>query len=121
MTAGVTGEGVAWPAHRDKLLPGTAPPSLPARSDPGRAARVYFVTTKRAGYALFALTPSERAAIGVTEDQRRVHLLQRVGAEWRVHREWPVETRSHTELMTRLALVEEPATIEELERLGTGS
>ena len=82
---------------------------------------MYFVTSKRPGYALFTLTPSERAAIGVTEDQRRVHLLQRVGTEWRVHREWPVETCSHTDLMTRLAHVEEPATIDELERLGTGS
>ena len=81
---------------------------------------MYFVTSKRPGYALFALTPSERAAIGVTEDQRRVHLLERAGAEWRVFREWPVETHSHTELMTRLALVEEPATIAELERLGLG-
>jgi hypothetical protein len=81
---------------------------------------VYFVTSKRPGYALFAMTPSERAAIGVTEDQRRVHLLERVDAEWRVFREWPVEQQSHTALMTRLAPVEEPATIEELARLGTG-
>jgi len=81
---------------------------------------VYFVTSKRPGYALFSMTPSERAAIGVTEDQKRVHLLQRSGDAWRVHREWPVETHSHTEIMTRLARVEEPSTIEELERLGLG-
>jgi hypothetical protein len=82
---------------------------------------VYFVTSKRAGYALFCMTPSERAAIAVTEDQKRVHLLERAGTEWRVHREWPVDEHSHTELMTRLALVEEPPTIEELVRLGLGA
>ncbi len=80
---------------------------------------MYFVTSKRAGYALFAMTPSERAAIGVTDDQKRVHLLERVGAEWRVHRDWPIEEQSHTALMTRLALVDEPATVDELARLGT--
>ena len=82
---------------------------------------MYFVTSKRAGYALFCMTPSEHAAIGVTEDQKRVHLLERAGADWRVHRDWPVEQHSHTELMTRLAHVEEPATIDELERLGLGA
>jgi hypothetical protein len=81
---------------------------------------VYFVTSKRPGYALFSLTPSERAAIGVTDDQKRVHVLERTPAGWRVHSDWPVEQHSHTELMTRLALVEEPATAEELVRLGTG-
>jgi len=45
---------------------------------------VYFVTTKRAGYALFCTTPSERAAIGVTDDQQRVHLLARTAAGWEV-------------------------------------
>ena len=66
-------------------------------------AQVYFVTSKRAGYALFALTPSERA-----------------GGEWRVCADWPVEEHSHTELMTRLALLDEPATVAELVRLATG-
>jgi hypothetical protein len=80
---------------------------------------VYFVTTKRPGYTLFCLTPSERAAIGVTDDQKRVHLLERAGAEWRIHRDWPVEEQSHTAFMSRLALVDEPATIDELLRLGT--
>src|SRR5204863_1833858 len=46
-------------------------------------ARVYFVTSKRAGYALFSMTANERAAIGLTDDQKRVHVLERVGAEWR--------------------------------------
>ncbi len=82
---------------------------------------MYFVTSKRAGYALFAMTPSERAAIAVTDDQQRVHVLERVGGEWRVHREWPITEHSHTDLMTRLALVDEPATVTELVRLATGT
>jgi hypothetical protein len=82
---------------------------------------VYFVTSKRAGYALFCMTPSERAAIGVTDDQKHVHLLERTGSEWRVHHDWPVEEHSHTELMTRLAPLEEPATVEELVRLALGA
>jgi hypothetical protein len=78
---------------------------------------VYFVTSKRPGYALFSMTPSERVAIAVTEDQKRVHLLHRTAAGWEVYREWAVEDHSHTELMTRLGGVEEPATIDELLRL----
>jgi hypothetical protein len=81
---------------------------------------MYFVTTKRAGYALFCMTPSERAAIGVTVDQKRVHLLERGGDDWRVCRDWPVGEHSHTELMTRLAACEEPATVEELLRIAVG-
>ena len=80
---------------------------------------MYFVTSKRKGYALFSMTPSERAAIGVTEDQKRVHLLERAGTEWRVVHDWPVEERSHTELMTRLGAVDEPATVAELVRLAS--
>jgi hypothetical protein len=81
---------------------------------------VYLVTTKRAGYALFCMTPSERAAIAVTEDQTRVHLLEREGAAWRVRHDWPVEEHSHTELMSRLAVQDEPATVDELVRLALG-
>ena len=81
---------------------------------------MYFVTTKRAGYALFSLTPSERAAIGLTDDQQQVHVLERAGNEWRVVREWPVTECSHTELMTRLGPHDEPATIAELLRLAAG-
>ena len=80
---------------------------------------MYFVTSKRKGYALFSMTPSERAAIGVTEDQKRVHLLERAGTDWRVVHDWPVEERSHTELMTRLGAVDEPATVAELVRLAS--
>jgi hypothetical protein len=82
---------------------------------------VYFVTMKQAGYALFSTTPSERAAIGLTEDQTRVHLLERTGDGWRVVRDWPIEEHSHTELMVRLGGVDEPASIDELVRLAIGS
>jgi hypothetical protein len=82
---------------------------------------VYFVTMKQAGYALFSTTPSERAAIGLTEDQRRVHLLERTGDGWRVVRDWPIEEHSHTELMVRLGGVDEPASIDELVRLAIGT
>ncbi len=44
---------------------------------------MYFVTSKRAGYALFSMTQSERAAIGLTDDQQPVHLLERTGKDWR--------------------------------------
>ena len=82
---------------------------------------MYFVTSKRAGYALFSMTPSERAAIALTDDQRRVHLLARNGAEWRVVQDWPVEERSHTDLMVRLGAHDEPATVDELVRLALGA
>ncbi len=81
---------------------------------------MYFVTTKRAGYCLFCMTPSERAAIAVTDDQKRVHVLERAGKDWEVCRDWPMEEHSHTELMSRLALVEEPPTVAELVRLAAG-
>jgi len=82
---------------------------------------VYFVTVKRPGYVLFCLTPSERVAIGLTDDQRRVHLLERRGSEWNVYREWPIDEHSHTDLMQRLATVDEPATIDALVRIATGA
>jgi len=81
---------------------------------------MYFVTTKRPGYALFCMTPSERAAIAVTDDQRRVHLLERSGATWQVAQDWPVEERSHTDIMARLGDVPEPATVAELVKLVLG-
>jgi len=82
---------------------------------------VYFVTTKRAGYALFCMTPSERAAIALTEDQKRVHVLEHTGETWTVRHEWPVGEHSHTELMTRLATCEEPASVAELVRRALGA
>ena len=42
---------------------------------------MYFVTMKQPGYALFATTPSERAAIGLTDDQQHVHLCERSAVE----------------------------------------
>ena len=82
---------------------------------------MYFVTTKRAGYALFCMTPSERAAVAVTDDQKRVHVLERDGTTWRVRHDWPVEEHPHTELMTRLATHAEPTTVDELVHLALGS
>lgn len=82
---------------------------------------MYFVTSKRAGYALFCMTPSERAAVAVTDDQKRVHLLERSGTAWTVRHDWPIEQHSHTELMSRLAKSDEPATVEELVRLALGA
>jgi hypothetical protein len=82
---------------------------------------VYFVTTKRAGYSLFCMTPSERAAIALTEDQKRVHVLERTADSWTIRHEWPVEEHSHTELMTRLATCEEPASVAELVRRALGT
>jgi hypothetical protein len=82
---------------------------------------MFFVTSKRPGYVLFAMTPSERAALGITEDQQRVHVLERTGGEWRVHREFAMAEHSHTHLMTRLANVDEPATVDELVRLALGA
>ena len=78
---------------------------------------MYFVTIKQPGYALFATTPSERAAIGLTEDQKRVHVCELAGDGWRVVRDMPVEEHSHTELMVRLGKVPEPASVDELLRL----
>jgi DMSO/TMAO reductase YedYZ molybdopterin-dependent catalytic subunit len=69
---------------------------------------VYFVTTKRAGYVLFSTTPSGRIAVGLTEDQKRVHLLFKEGADWTIVREWPVDEYSHTDLMLALGKVAEP-------------
>ena len=82
---------------------------------------MYFVTTKRPGYCLFCMTPSERAAIALTDDQKRVHVLERTGPSWTVRREFPVEEQSHTDLMRRLATHDEPATVDELVGLAVGS
>ncbi len=69
---------------------------------------MYFVTIKRAGYALFSTTPSERVAVGLTEDQKQLHLLFRGENGWTTVREWPVEEYSHTDLMLALGRVDEP-------------
>ena len=70
---------------------------------------MYFVTSKRAGYVLFCMTPSGRAAIGLTE-QQKVQLFERTaGGEWQVLREWDAAERSHTDIMIRLGDCDEPA------------
>ncbi|MFN8627971.1 MAG: hypothetical protein U0587_18610 [Candidatus Binatia bacterium] len=71
---------------------------------------MYFVTSKRPEYILFCTTPSERAAVGLT-DKQVVHLLVRPtrGEAWRVLREWTVEAYSHTDFMAQLREVSEPA------------
>ncbi len=70
---------------------------------------MYFVTTNRPGYILFSMTPSEHAAVGLT-DQQAVHLLVREAAtgNWTVAAEWSAQEFSHTELMAALHRVEEP-------------
>ena len=70
---------------------------------------MYFVTIKQPGYILFSMTPSERAAVGLTDGQM-VHLLVRASpAEpWRILREWSVNDYSHTDLMVALHGVAEP-------------
>ena len=69
---------------------------------------MYFVTSKKAGYVLFCMTPSGRGAIGLTEEQR-VRLFEREpGGEWRVLREWDAATLSHTDIMIALGEHDEP-------------
>ena len=69
---------------------------------------MHFVTSKRAGYVLFCMTPSGRAAIGVTED-RRTQLFER-GADgaWQTFAEWAPAELTHTDLMLALGDHEEP-------------
>jgi hypothetical protein len=78
---------------------------------------MYFVTTKRVGYVLFSTTPSERVAVGLTEDQKRVHLLFKESGDWAIVREWPVEEYSHTDLMLVLGKTEEPANAKDVLKL----
>ena len=75
---------------------------------------MYMVTTKREGYVLFCMTPSERAAIGLTEKQL-VHLLARdANNNWVVLREWSAGTYSHTDFIAALHHRDEPADPREL-------
>jgi hypothetical protein len=72
-------------------------------------ARMHFVTSKRAGYILFCMTPSGRAAIGLTED-RRVQLFERAAdGVWNTLREWGPTELTHTDLMLALGDHEEPS------------
>jgi len=69
---------------------------------------MYFVTSKRAGYVLFCMTPSGRAAIGLTED-RRVHMFARTAdGGWDTLHEWDPGALSHTDLMLALGEHDEP-------------
>ncbi len=69
---------------------------------------MYFVTSKKAGYVLFCMTPSGRAAIGLTEGQT-VQLFERTAdGHWHVLREWDAAERSHTDIMIRLGECDEP-------------
>jgi len=80
---------------------------------------MYFVTMKRAGYVLFSTSPSESIAVGLTADQKRLHLLFRESGDWTVVREWPVEEYSHTDLMLAIGKIEEPADPKQvLKRIG---
>lgn len=76
---------------------------------------------KTPGYCLFSTTPSERFAIGLLDDQQRVHLLARKPDGWAVAHDWAVGEHSHTDIMVRLGDVPEPDTVEELARLATGA
>jgi hypothetical protein len=70
---------------------------------------MYFVTSKKAGYVLFCMTPSGRAGIGLTED-RKVRLFERTpDGDWHVLREWDAAQLSHTDILIALGDCEEPA------------
>ena len=71
---------------------------------------MYFVTTKRERYVLFCTTPSERAAVGLT-DKQMVHFLVRgaTAGDWTVLHEWNANDYSHTDFMAALHHVDEPA------------
>ena len=81
---------------------------------------MYFVTMKRAGYCLFAVSPSERFGVGVLDDQQRVHVLERDGVDYVVRQEWPVGELSHTDIMRRLGGVPEPDSLAEFVRAAQG-
>jgi hypothetical protein len=69
---------------------------------------MYFVTINRPGYILFCATPSERAAIGLT-DKQVVHFLVRdAGGAWTVQRRWNASDYSHTEFLSAWHRADEP-------------
>lgn len=81
---------------------------------------MYFVTMKRAGYCLFAVSPSERFGVGLLDDQRRVHVLEREGADYVVRQDWPIDEVSHTDVMLRLRDLPEPESVAEFVRAAKG-
>jgi len=70
---------------------------------------MYFVTSKQTGYLLFCTTANERSAIGLTEKQVVQILEPDSAASWKLVAEWPAEAYSHTDFMTALHSVAEPA------------
>lgn len=81
---------------------------------------MYFVTMKRAGYCLFAVSPSERFGVGLLDDQQRIHVLERDGVDYVVRQEWPVKDVSHTDVMRRLGDLPEPGSLAEFVRAAQG-
>lgn len=77
---------------------------------------MYFVTTKHPDYVLFCMTPSERAAVGLTEGKVVRLLVQREG-QWEIAREWEAERLSHTDFMVAAGRLPEPKDPLELLRL----
>ena len=75
---------------------------------------------KRAGYCLFSVSPSERFAVGVLDDQQNVHVLERDGTDYVVRQEWPIAEVSHTDIMLRLGGSPEPSSVAEFVRLAQG-
>lgn len=79
---------------------------------------MFFVPVMWAGYDVACLTPSGRAAIGVTHEKVG-RLFARAGTEWRILHEWPVDRLSYTEIMTYLGEHPEPETPEGIVTLVT--
>lgn len=71
---------------------------------------MYFVTINKKPYILFCKTPSERAALGLTEKQV-VQLLRRGSGpdDWQVFAEWNADDFSHTDFMSAMHYRDEPA------------
>lgn len=70
---------------------------------------MYFVTINRPGYILFSATPSERAAIGLTDKQVIHFLIRDAGTkEWTVVRTWKAGDFSQTDFMSALHRADEP-------------
>ena len=82
---------------------------------------MYFVTTKRAGYCMFCVTPSERSAIALTDDQQHVHLLEQSGKDYVVRRDVLVNEHSHTAILLRLGPHPEPPTFDAFAHLALAS
>ena len=82
---------------------------------------MYFVTTKRPGYCMFCVTPSERAAVALTDNQQQVHLLERTADGYTVRREVPVSEQSHTAIILRFGPHAEPASFDAFAKLALGA